>query len=419
MAIRTTALLPQILFHGTRTLHSEIPGKGSEDVTQRPDGIAGDKCSTLVSSSSPMPNSIQSIHERNTAANSGGSDELAIKANSTSPNMSSKESIKSTCPNQSSSDDSSDLVFLVALLLLYFILSIFIYLKGRKHGARNLAAQLPDCKFFIEREALRKEEEKLKSMDDDKVLRWAYGLQEKEKELAEKVETLDRKELEHLRQRAMLFESKLKTQNVSIEAVNARERPHGAVNAGVSADKTYARKVGGLYLETADLQPRDPLLGIEERGPLGCSGWPNYSGAQADSPMRQAEVFPSAKVVPQDSNRVVEVYKIFRTAPYEDDSMAHAKLDTETIGSRMTNAVLESLSADNDAAMDKMGQIRRVKEALKSREKELEAQVKDRKKRIQELSAPTSEGTSSIASRLVLGSALGFGITIIMSVIGN
>ena len=408
-------------------MHSEIPGKGSKDVTQRPNEIVGDKYSTLVSPSSPMPNSIQIIHERNTAANSGGSNELAIKANSTSPNMSSKDPIKSTCPNQSSSDESSDLVFLVARLLFYFVLSIFIYLKGRKHGARDLAAQLPDCKFFVEREALRKEEEQLKSMDDDMVLRRAYGLQEKEKELAEKVETLDKKELEHLRQRAMLFESKLKTQNVSFEAVNARERPHGAVNARVSPDKTYARKFGGLYLGTADLQPRDPLLGIEEKGPLGCSGRLNYSGAKADSPMRQAQVFPSANVVPQDSNRVIEVYKIIRAVGHEDDSIAHAKLDTETIGSPMTkpgpgpasDVVLESLSADSDAAMDEMGQIRRVKEALESREKELEAQVKDRKKRIQELSAPTSEQTSSIASRLLLGSALGFGATMIMSVIGN
>ena len=427
MAVRTTALLPQILLHGARSLHSGLPGKGSEDVTQRPDGTAGDKFSVLVSSSSPMPNRIQIIHEGNTAANSDGSNELATKANSTSPNMLSKDSIKSTCPNQSSSDEASYLAFLVARLLFYLVLSIFIYLKGWKDGARDSAAQPPDCKIFTKREALRKEEEKLKSMDDDMVIRWLYGLQEQGKELAEKGETLDRKELEHLRRRAMVLESKLKMQNVFIETINARECPRGIVNAGVFPDETYARNFGAVYLEIAELEPGDLLLGIEGKEPLECPEYPNCSGAKADPPMRQVEGFPSTKIVPQEPNQVVEVYTILRAVPYEDDSMTHAKPDTETIGPPMTkpgpgpasNKVLESLSADNDAAKDEMGQIRRVKEALKSREKELEAQAKDRKKRIQELNAPKSERTSSITSKLVLGSVLGFGATMIMFVIGN
>ena len=425
MAVRTTALLPQILFHRSQSLHSELLGKGLEDVTQRPDGIAGDKFSALVSSSSPMPNRIQIIHEGNTTANSAN--ELTTKENSTSPNMLSKDSIKSTCPDQASSDESSYLAFLVARLLFCLVLSIFIYLKGWKDGARDLAAQLPDCKIFTLGEALRKEEEKLISMDDDMVIRWPYGLQEQGNELAEKGETLDGKELEHLRQRAMVLESKLKTQNVSIETVNAWERPRGTVNAGNFPDKTYARNSGALYLETAELEPGDLLLGIEGKGPLECPGCPNCSGAKADPPMRQAEGFPSTKIVPQEPIQVIEVYTILRAVPYEDDSMTHAKPDTETIGPPMTkpgpgpasNIVLESLSADNDAAKDEMDQIKRVKEALKSREKELEAQAKDRKKRIQELNAPKSERTSSIASRLVLGSVLGFGATMIIFVIGS
>ena len=57
-------------------------------------------------------------------------------------------------------------------------------------------------------------------------------------------------------------------------------------------------------------------------------------------------------------------------------------------------------------------------EAPKSREKELDAQALDRKERIQELNTPKSEGISS-ASKVLLGSALGVGVTMIMSVIEN
>lgn len=340
---------------------------------------------------------------------------------------SSKHSTESICPNQSSSSVSSDPFELAVVLLVVIGILSGIYLQGKKSGAQDLTAQLPDCKTFFKREALQKEENNLKSPNNMWVRLDPVYRQKKEKELAEKVETLDKEELEHLRQRAMVLERKLKTQNASIETEDAREHPRGAVNAEISPDKAYARKLEGLYLETADPHPRDPLLGRKEKGPLGCPEYPYCSGVNADPPKRQAEVFPSTKVVPQDPNQVIGMNEMPRTVPHEDDSMTHARPDTKPIGPSMTkagrgpasNVVLESLSADNNAAKDEMGQIRLAKKALEGRKKELEAQAKDRKKLIQELNASKSGGISSIASGMLLGSALAFGVTMIRSAIGS
>ena len=92
MAVRNNAMLPRIIFHGTRSLHSEIAGKGSEDVARRADGIAGGKFGALVSSSFPMPDGVQIMLEGNMAGTSGGSKERTNEANSTGPNVSSEDS---------------------------------------------------------------------------------------------------------------------------------------------------------------------------------------------------------------------------------------------------------------------------------------------------------------------------------------
>ena len=329
IAVRITALLPQIPFHGIRSLHSEIPGKGSEDVTQRLDGIAGDKLSALVSFPFPMPNRIQINLEGNKAATSSVSNEPATKPKSASPNVSSKDSTKSTRPDELSSAEHPvlDVILFLSLLIVCCGLPFFAYLKGREHGAQDLTAQPPDCEIFTERESLRKKQEKLRSMDECIVHQNHDGRQKQAKGLAEEAETLGRKELDHLRQRAMVLKKKLKTQNASIETVNARKRLYEAVIAGILLDKTYAREVGDVCLET--------------------------------------------------------------------------------------------LSADNDAAKDEIGQLRRVKEALQSRLKVLEVEAMDRMKRLQELNAPKSEPISSVGSKMLLGSALAFGATMIMSVVGN
>ena len=178
MAVRNTTLLPQNLVHGIRRLHSEMVGKGSEDLTQRPDGIAGDKFSALVSSSCPMSNSI--ILEESTAAISGGSNKPANNAESASPTTSSKGHTNSTDANLSSSGELYGLASFFCILGLFGISFCLyeIYLRGWEHGVGALMAQLPDCKIFTEREALRKEQKELfQSMDDDMVIRWPYGLE--------------------------------------------------------------------------------------------------------------------------------------------------------------------------------------------------------------------------------------------------
>ena len=93
--------------------------------------------------------------------------------------------------------------------------AIVFYKKGRKRGAQDLTAQLPDGKIFAEREGLRKEEEKLNQSP--------APLRNQIKELAGKVKALDKKELEHLRQRAMVLEGKFETQEASIEKVRAQD----------------------------------------------------------------------------------------------------------------------------------------------------------------------------------------------------
>ena len=287
MAVRNTALLPQILVHGTRSFHSEGPGKGSEDVTQRPDGIAGYKFSALVTSSSPMPSNTK----------------------------------------------------IILFTIIISGLPIYMYLKGRKDGAQDLTAQLPDCKFFTEREALRKEHEKLKLMYEDMPIGLDNGLQEQRIKLAQKVETLDREELEHLRQRAMVLERRLKPQRPS---------------ADIDAAKDHISRIRRIQ---EDVKSRVKEL----------------------EHLRQRAMVLERRLKPQGQ------------------------------------------SADNDAAKDDASRIRGIKEAPKSREKELEAQTKakDQKKRIQELNEPKSERVSSVASSMLFGSALAFGVTMIMSVVEN
>ncbi|CAD6583171.1 MAG: hypothetical protein ASARMPRED_001249 [Alectoria sarmentosa] len=265
-----------------------------------------------------MPNNIQIILDGKTAITSGNFNELASRADSISPNRSSKNSTESASSNQSSSNEDNhsnkqfSFSFASFLIIIFSVVAVFYHEKGRRRFSQNLTAQLPDGKIFAKREYLRKEEEKLNDFPSP--------IPKQEKELAEKIKALDKKELAHLRQRVMVLEGKLETQEASIETVRARESPHEAVNTGSLPDETHTKTVDDL-----DSDPN--LLFVNEE----------------------------------------------------------------------------------------MGLIKRAIEALKSRERELEAQVKDGKKRIQELNAPKSNHVSSIACML-LGSALAFGVTMVMSV---
>ena len=223
----------------------------------------------------------------------------------------------------------------------------------------------------------------------------------------------------------MVLEGKLQTRKASIETDRARESQRESVNAGILPDKTHTERVDGLSSETAELRLHGPSvgipsLGIKEEYLFRCPD----CGEKADPSVRQAEMLPSANVVPQVPSQGLEMNETPRNLPHQDDSMTHTKADTKLTAppttmrgpSPASNIVLESLSAENDATNEEMCQIKRVKEALKSRERELEAQGKDRKKRIQELNAPKSDQISHMASGMLLGSALTFGVKWMMSV---
>ena len=294
-------------------------------------------------------------------------------------------------------------------------------------------AQFPDAKIFAEREELQKEEEELKCTlrvftviqhcENCKGSFWERLYDIKRKELAEKVAALDRKELEHLRQRAMVLEGKVAKQTASIETNRTiRGSPHEVVQTGILSDKTHTE---ADYCETAETPLHVHVVGIpavetmEER-PFICS---KCTKEKADPSLKQAGISPSANVIPQVPSQRPEAHEKPRTVPQKDDSMAHTKRDikssepprTKTGPSPVSNADLESLFAENNAKDEEMGQIKQAKDALKSRERELEARGKERKKRVQELNAPKPDQIGSIASGILLGSALAFGATMLMS----
>ena len=379
-----------------------------------------------------MPNNIQIIVDGKTATTSGTSDEPATKADPTSSYTSSKNSTKSTSSDQSSSEKKDDcddgfLCFLVFQCFWVIGLPLFLYTKGRRDGTKALAAQIPDSKIFAEREKLQKEEERLKNAPELIMFpQCGYcgrlfdvhqsNLQNQRKKLAEKFEALDKEELQHLKERAMVLETKLETQKASFETEKARESSHEAVNMGILPDKTGTEAVDKPYTVAADLRCPGLLS-----GPFGCS---RCSGEKADPPMREAGKSLPATSVPWTPRRGLEMNETPTILPHQDDSMVRTKPDTKVTGppttkrapSTASNVVLESLSAENDATNEEMSQIKRAKEALKSREKELKAQGKDWKKRMQELNTPKSDQITPVASGMLLGSVLAFGVSMMMSV---
>ena len=348
MATKFIPPLPQTLFHGTQKLHSEISGKGPELFTQVPHLIAGDNFSAFVWSSSPMPRNIQVIVDGEHATTPASFNEPATKADSTCPNTSSKISTESTSSSQSSSnkDDSTETASIgpplfVLLCCGGLILVYYFHQKGRERGARDLKDLIPEGKIFTEREGLLKKEEWLKEEAGRTIFCPMCGkldcerngkLQNQRKALAERIEALDRKELQQLRQRTSVLEGKLERQKASIETDRARESP-----VGILPNKTHMGTIDGRYSGTADL----------------------------DSPK----------------------------------------------------------SNHSAATREEMGRIKRAEETPKSRERELETQRKDREKRIQELilefESRKSDRILRIASGMLLGSALAYGVTKMISVVRN
>lgn len=110
-------------------------------------------------------------------------------------------------------------LFIVAVLIRWLTTPV-----GPAVGAEDVRTQLPDAKILAEREKLRKEEEELniRSARYSKCAKgcsecdeWRENLRKQRKGLAGKVEALDKRELEHLRQRTKVLEWRRETQTGS------------------------------------------------------------------------------------------------------------------------------------------------------------------------------------------------------------
>lgn len=302
-------------------------------------------------------------------------------------------------------------------LLFWSIWSVFLasvpYHIGRRQGVQDLKAQLPEAKMGTEREALRKEEEELKddsrkSWEDQHCGKCRYTFEvrrdisrRKRREVTEKIEALIEKGLEHLKQRVIELEADLATQRKSIETDRSQKTP-----LEIRAISFKTNRWGM------------PLYSTMSEGKETTFEYPICSGEIDDPRTGKANVSPSVNVVPQVANQILEVDKTPESLPRQDKSTAHTKPDTtlfesSTMKTRPTPAssvVLKTLSAEGDAKNEEMNQIKQAKEALKSRERELEAQVKNQKKRIQEFNAPKSDRTWPVVQGVLVGSALALGV---------
>ena len=233
-----------------------------------------------------------------------------------------------------------------------------------------------------------------------------YKLRAQIEDLGQKFMLLDEQELEILERRTIFLKKMLEAQKASGETDSIGDSPQDAIDpASLPAD-------GGLLsLHGSRTVNEEPLEDTECDEDI------------IDPSTKQAETLPSADVAQQDTHQRIEVDDTSDSVPPQDDSVSSTIRHTKMTGpSRMktkpdthSSVLFESLSAEKDATNEEMSQIKRAKEALHSRERELEAQSKERKKGIQELNAPKSEPMWPTLSGAILGSALSAGVMMIIS----
>ena len=266
--------------------------------------------------------------------------------------------------------------------LLSLSLALFMYLEGKKRGAQSLKDRLPAAEMLAQREALQKEEKKLKKPPTVYVHRQCgeckikYSVEcktvwKEEKELNEKKDVAAKQELIYHRQCIRELERDLETRKASAESDKARKIPLEAVPG---PDLSYC-----VYVE---------------RKPFPC---PNCHAEKAEG----LAANDAPKSVPHQN------HLIFKCQPKTE--YTGLQLSKPALVQASNNLALESLSADKDTTQEEMKQIKRAKETLKHREKELEVKDKERKKRIQQLNAPKSDQGWSIVKGILVGSALAFG----------
>lgn len=306
MATKITTPSPRTMFHGMRRFYSDVPGKVPENSTQRHHVISGDGYNMLVSSSSPMPDKIQIILEKETASISGNFNEPATKADSINPNTSSQHP-REPFPDQSSSkeDDYSEVGDVVGGVLAAGLIVLVIFLfwdpfakeddsrkeeeklknnstspdtssqhptepvpdqsSSKKDDYSDAAGVLAYLLIWLlifsswalcaQGEELRKEEEKLKmTLQRKSDPCGECVLRTQRKKLAEKLEALDKEEWEHYRQREIVFEVKMETQEALVETDRALESAREAANARILADGTHT-VTGDAKSETGNHSP--------------------------------------------------------------------------------------------------------------------------------------------------------------------
>lgn len=306
-----------------------------------------------------------------------------------------------------------------------------------------------------EREALRKEEEALKHHPRniqkchhcrkcDCLFHVRHDMSRKERmELAEKVDALDTKELERLKQRATTLEEDIETQRKSIETDKAEETPPEDVTAiefpshpsdmvrhyllREEGETAYecpicSGEVADPRARKAKITPSTNVVPRVANQALDAHKMPNSPPPQDKSthikPTRKANISPSANIVPQVTNQELDSSKIPKPPPPQDRSTPPTKPDTTPSNPPKPNtgptpapaATPETLSAERDATNEEMDQIKRAREALASREKSLEAKSKEQKKHMQELNAPKADQTWPVVQGMLFGSALAFGV---------
>lgn len=289
------------------------------------------------------------------------------------------------------------------------------YKEGREEGVKEVTAQHREATFLNKREALRREEEALKHNPRTFMGRYPCGKskctievrhdesRKKRREIAGKIEALDMKELEDLKRRVVVLQHNIETRRKSMETDKADETPLGEVLA------THFRTqiLDGLYYTY--------VCEEEEETTIEC---PLCTREEADPRTRKANMSLSVNIVPQIANQALDADQISKSLPLQDKCTSYTKPDTNSSKTPITNTrqtsastvVLETLSAERCATKEEMSQIKQAKEALTSREKELETKTNDRKKRIQELNAPKSDQTWPVVQGMLFGSALAIGV---------
>ena len=322
---------------------------------------------------------------------------------------------------------------------------------AQKLMAQNIMAQVPEAATYMEREVLRKEEERLNQstpahqrcmqcnerflVDND----W-----DKRVELTENIQALDTREWEQVTRRAMALGGTVEREP-SIEKEMPQKIPiYSQIDHSA---RDYASPTIPLIMvpaDTTDVRPpfKCPKCCGFETKPLIEETDMQPILRPAESSMNAAETRPVSNVVTENTDRLLEENETPKSSPSsgrldrkpkgaiplttgsgtrpEDRVPEQNRLnlrpkpaarasgppETTTAPTPASESRLEDLAAEMHSSNEETRMIGLAKEALRSRERELLARGKERKRRIQEVNRPRSENIWPVAKGMLVGSAL-------------